>query len=256
MSEQHTQPQNQNRDSSANNNEEETSINDAFELERQQHGTHDSTETYDSFSDELDNKATEKENHPADNTPNNSDPSTQQKDGGQQHIQALEEQLDRMKDHMVRALADAENTRKRAAKERQDASKFAISNFARDVLSVADNLRRALEAVPKELAEESPQIKTLTDGIEATERELIRCFEKNGITKLEPLGEDFDPNFHEVMFETPVPNQKSGSIIQIIEPGYTINGRILRPARVGIAKNITPQEPNDKGPIHTVDTEA
>ena len=254
MSEQHTQPQNPNIASSTNNNEEEATINDAFETETQENETSNSTKSYDSFSDELDDQAT-KEDYPA-NEPEDITSSIEEKNDGQQHIQALEEQLDRMKDHMVRALADTENTRKRAAKERQDASKFAISNFARDVLSVADNLRRALDAIPEELVEQTPQIKSLTDGIEATERELIRCFEKNGITKLEPLGEDFNPNFHEVMFEAPAPNQKSGSIIQIIEPGYTINGRILRPARVGIAKNEASQKPNDDDSIHTVDTEA
>ena len=182
----------------------------------------------------------------------------QELDTSQMLIQTLEEKLERMKDQMVRALADAENTRKRAVKERQNATKFAIGNFARDVVSVADNLRRALESIPEETLEEFPQIKNLTEGIEATERELMRIFEKNGIGKLEPLDEKFDPNFHEVMFEAPVPGKENGTIIQIIESGYMINGRILRPARVGVAKNAetTPPPPEDAGSGHNIDTEA
>lgn len=169
-------------------------------------------------------------------------------------IQLLEEQLDRAKDQMVRALADAENTRKRAAKEREDASKFAVSSFARDLLSVADNLRRALEAMPEEAASELPQIKNLIDGIEATERELLKSFQKNGIVKLDPLEEVFDPNFHEVMFEAPMPDKASGTIIQVMEPGYVIHERILRPARVGIAKAVEgQQQPPESG--QSLDTE-
>jgi len=152
-------------------------------------------------------------------------------------INMLEEELAITKEQMVRALAEAENARKRAAKDREDASKFAVSGFARDLISVADNLRRALDSTPAELLESQPQIKNLTDGIEATERELLRSFEKNGLKKTEPLNELFDPNFHEVMFEAPMPDKQNGVIIQVIEPGYTINGRILRPARVGIAKS-------------------
>ncbi len=180
---------------------------------------------YDSFSEELhiDKKppSTPKETLSAD----------------QVQTQILQDQLDRTKDQMIRALAEAENTRKRAQKEREDAKKFAISGFARDLISVADNLRRALEAIPQEEAKNHPHIQNLLGGIEATERELLRSFEKNGIQKTDPIGQPFDPNFHEVMFETPIPGTPGGTIIQVLEPGYTINGRILRPARVGIAKN-------------------
>lgn len=179
---------------------------------------------YDSFSDDLDTETTP----PAPNSEPNED---------QMRVTLLETELERTKDLMMRTVAEAENGRKRALKEREDASKFAVSNFARDILNVADNLRRALEAIPEELQAQHPQIKNLTDGINATERELLRCFEKNGIKKNEPLNERFDPNFHEVMFETPIPDKTAGTIIQVIDPGYTLNGRILRPARVGIAKN-------------------
>lgn len=174
----------------------------------------------------------------------------------QVRIQLLEDQHERMKDQMVRALAEAENTRKRAQKEREDASKFAVSSFARDLLSVADNLRRALDAVTDEMLGESPNMKNLMDGVSATEREMLSCFERNGIVKIEPLDEKFDPNFHEVMFEAPMPDKESGIIIQILEPGYMINDRILRPARVGISKNDggnTEPPASDSG--HAIDTE-
>lgn len=187
---------------------------------------------YESFSDEIEESPKDTEDSEDESaTP---DPLAEK----ERIIQMLEEQAQRLKDQMVRALAEAENTRKRALKERQDISKFAVSNFARDILSVADNLRRALDCVSEEEAAAlSPQFQNLTQGVEATERELLRVFEKNGIVKTEPLDETFDPNFHEVMFEAPVPGKESGAIIQIIEPGYLLNGRLLRPARVGIAKN-------------------
>ncbi len=196
---------------------------------------------YEPFSDEIDKK----EGQSSCNTGPNED---------KVRIQILEEQLERTKEQMIRALADAENSRKRAIKEREDASKFAVSSFARDLINVADNLRRALESVPEEILNETPQIKNLTDGIEATERELLRSFEKNGITRTNPLNEIFNPNFHEVMFETPMPDKESGVIIQVIEPGYIINGRILRPARVGVAKNDSNQCATKDESTHTIDT--
>ncbi len=212
-------------------------------------------ESYEAFSDEIDSGS--EDNHTMQKENPSEEQSTHEADASQIRIQALEEQIESMKDQMVRALAEAENTRKRAIKERQDATKYAISNFARDIINVADNLRRAIEAVPAEVIKEFPQVKNLTQGIEATERELIRCFEKNGIGKLEPLDEKFDPHFHEVMFETPVPGKENGTIIQVIEPGYMINGRILRPARVGIAKNADmPPPPEGTGSGYNLDTEA
>ena len=200
---------------------------------------------YPPFSDEVDESPTQDDN----NNDGHIEPTEDQI-----RIQLLEEQLDRTKEQMIRALADAENSRKRAHKEREDASKFAVSSFARDLLSVADNLRRALEAVPDDVLTDFPQIKNLTDGVEATERELLRCFEKNGIVKIEPLDEKFDPNFHEVMFETPMPDKEAGMIIQVMEPGYVINDRILRPARVGISKGAeSTSSPPESG--HAIDTE-
>ncbi|MBI1300762.1 MAG: nucleotide exchange factor GrpE [Alphaproteobacteria bacterium] len=151
-------------------------------------------------------------------------------------ISQLEEELAKTKDLMMRTVAEAENGRKRALKDREDAGKFAISGFARDLLSVADNLRRALESIPDGHAADE-QTSALLNGVEATEKELLRAFEKHGVQKIEPINKIFDPNYHEVMFETPVLDKPNGAIIQVIEPGYILNGRIIRPAKVGVAKN-------------------
>lgn len=154
----------------------------------------------------------------------------------QEKIAALEAELSATKDKMLRAVADAENTKRRALREGEDSRKFAVSGFAKDLLPVADNLKRALEAVPGEL-KSNEHIVSLLEGIAATERELIRTFEKNGLEKHEPIDQKFDPNFHEVMFETPMPDKPAGTIIQVMETGYTLNGRLIRPARVGVVKD-------------------
>jgi molecular chaperone GrpE len=136
---------------------------------------------------------------------------------------------------MLRALAEAQNTRHRAEKERQDTAKFAVSSFARDLLAVADNLRRALSSVTPEAREKNAELKNVLIGVEATDRELMRVLESNGIRKIEALGQKFDPNFHEVMFEAES-DKPAGTVVQVIEQGYTIHDRLLRPARVGVAK--------------------
>lgn len=151
-------------------------------------------------------------------------------------IADLEKKLAEATDRALRAIAEAENTRKRLEKERLDTGKFAVSGFARDMLGVADNLRRALAAIKPEQLETSPELKSIATGVEATERELIRLFEKNGIKKIDPLDERFDPNLHEVIFESPVPGKEPGIVIQVFESGYTIHERLLRPARVGVSK--------------------
>lgn len=174
----------------------------------------------------------------------------------QARITVLEEELARTKDHMLRSVAEAENTRKRAVKDREDAAKFSIAGFARDLLAVSDNLRRALDAIPGDLLASEPRLKNLVDGIEATERELLRNFEKNGIKKLNPLGEPFNANFHEVMFEMPAPGSPPGTITQVIEVGYVLHDRLLRPARVGVAKNDGNGNAPHSEPGSRVDTEA
>jgi len=159
-----------------------------------------------------------------------------------QRITELEKTADEYKDKMMRALADAENTRRRAAKELNDISKFAIAGFAKNLLNVSDNLSRALTSIPKGQLNNDILLKTLYDGVESTERELARIFQQNNITKIEPLNEVFNPNFHEVIFESPVPGKAHGIIIQMLEPGYMIHDRLLRPAKVGVAKGDSPAE--------------
>lgn len=151
-------------------------------------------------------------------------------------IAELEAKLAETTDKALRALAEAENTRKRSERERQDTAKFATASFARDLLGVADNLRRALAAITPEQREKSPELKNIFTGVEATERELLRVLESNGVKRIEALDQKFDPNLHEVMFEAETPGKTPGTVVQVIEPGYTLHERLLRPSRVGVAK--------------------
>lgn len=162
-------------------------------------------------------------------------------------IKALQAEADGMKEKMMRALADAENTRRRAVKEREDAGKFAIQSFARDMLGFSDNFHRAMGSIPPELAADE-KVAGVISGLDAMDRELIQVFERHGIKKLEPLDEPFNPNFHEVMFEAPVPGKPGGVVIQVVEAGYTLNERLLRAAKVGISKG--------DGASHQVDQSA
>ena len=151
-------------------------------------------------------------------------------------VTRLETELATMREQALRALAELENTRKRSLKDREDASKYAVANFARDLLDVADTFRRALDSVPDALRDSDPRIVALLDGITATEIKMLDTFGRHGIKRIDPLDAAFDPNFHEVMFEVPNTGKKQGTIIQVIESGYVLNDRLLRPARVGVAK--------------------
>ncbi len=150
-------------------------------------------------------------------------------------INTLETELAETKDLLMRAVAEAENTRKRASRERDDMRKFAISSFSKDLLEIADTFGRALSFVEDGMFEEDEQAKNFIDGVKATERVLFRIFERNGIKKDEPLDKAFDPNFHEVMFEVPNTGKPAGTIVQVLESGYLLNGRLLRAAKVGVA---------------------
>ncbi len=152
-----------------------------------------------------------------------------------ENVDGLKAALAEAQDKMMRALAEAENTRRRAVKEREDAAKFAVSAFAKDLLDFSDNFHRALAAIPKELQEDA-RIANIITGLEAMDATLLKTFERHGIQKVEPLDQPFNPNFHEVMFEAPMPGKAGGTIIQVVEAGYTLNGRLLRAAKVGIAR--------------------
>lgn len=151
--------------------------------------------------------------------------------------EALTKEVAEAKDRMLRTLAEMENLRKRTQREVSDARTYGIASFARDVLDIADNLQRALDAVPAEAREAAdPGLKALIEGVELTERSLHKALEKNGVQKIEPLGEKFDPNFHQAMYEVPDSSVPSGTVVQVVQAGYTIGERILRPALVAVTK--------------------
>lgn len=151
-------------------------------------------------------------------------------------IAELESEVNDAKEKMLRAMAEVENIRRRSQRERDDTSRYAVSGFARDMLSVADNLRRAVDSVDGEARKTNELIENLMAGVEATERELLNALQKHGIHKIEPLDVPFDPNLHEAMFEVDAPDKPTGLVVQLLEPGYVIHDRVLRPARVGVSK--------------------
>jgi molecular chaperone GrpE len=142
-----------------------------------------------------------------------------------------------LRDRLLRSLAEMENLRKRTDREVADARLYGVASFARDVLVVADNMRRALDAVAPELRKSAQAgVKALIDGVDLTERELVKALEKNGVRQFTPQGEKFDPNLHQAMFEVPDASVPAGSVVQVVQPGYMIGDRVLRPAMVGVSK--------------------
>jgi molecular chaperone GrpE len=149
-----------------------------------------------------------------------------------------------LKDKLLRALAEMENLRRRTEREVADARHYGITSFARDILTVADNMHRAMHALDEELREKADAgIKALLDGVELTERELLNVLEKHGVKKLDPAGQKFDPNLHQAMYEVPDSNVPPGTVAQVIQAGYVIGDRVLRPALVAVAKG----EPKKRG---------
>lgn len=150
---------------------------------------------------------------------------------------ALKEEAAATKDRLLRFAAEAENTRKRLEREKAEATLYAASNFARDLLGVADSLSRALAAVPPEERDIIDDVmKKFLDGIELTERELLSVFQRHNIRRLETLGQKFDPNFHQAMFEVPTSEKPPGTVMQEVQAGYAVGERCLRPALVGVAR--------------------
>ena len=149
----------------------------------------------------------------------------------------LQAELADTKDRLLRALAETENLRRRSMRDLQDAHKYAITNFARELLEVADNLSRALDAVPARARDEIEFVRNLADGIGMTEKALLTSFERHQIEKVTPaIGEKFDHNRHQAMFEVESTEQPPGTVVQVLQPGYTIAERLLRPALVAVAK--------------------
>jgi molecular chaperone GrpE len=152
------------------------------------------------------------------------------------------------KDKLLRTLAEMENLRKRTEREVLDARLYGIAGFARDVLAVADNMHRALDAIGLELRESTdPKVKALVEGVELTERELLKILEKNGVKKFSPQGEKFDPNVHQAMYEVPTSDLPPGQVAEVIQAGYMIGERVLRPAMVAVSKAVqkAPASAND-----------
>jgi molecular chaperone GrpE len=152
-------------------------------------------------------------------------------------MELLVKEATESRDKMLRTLAEMENLRKRTAREVADARAYGITGFARDILDIADNLQRALDAIPPEAkATADPGLKAFIEGVELTERSLLNSLEKNGVKKFDPSGEKFDPNFQQAMYEVPDPSVPSGTVVQVVQAGFMIGERVLRPALVGVSK--------------------
>ena len=158
-------------------------------------------------------------------------------------LQSLQAEVDSLKDQRLRALAEAENIRRRADKEKADASQYAVTKFARDMLGIADNFARALAAVPAHIRDAAdPQVKAVLDGVEATDRQLIQTLERYGVKPVDTSDGKFDPNLHQAIAEVPGNGKPAGVIVDVVQQGYTIGERLLRPAMVTVAKKDVPAQ--------------
>lgn len=164
-----------------------------------------------------------------------------------QEAASLAKEVAELKDRVLRTLAEMENLRRRTEREIADSRTYAVTGFARDLVGVSDNIRRALDAAQDAGVVLEGPAKALVDGVELTERELLKVLEKNGVKKFDPQGQKFDPNLHQAMFEVPDARVPSGSVVQVIQPGYTIGDRVLRPALVGVSKGGPRVAPSPSG---------
>jgi len=169
---------------------------------------------------------------------------------------SLEAALAESKDKLLRALAEAENTRRRAKRDKSEASKYAIAAFAREMLGVADNLHRALASVDETARAEDEALDTLMVGVEMTEREMLGSFERIGITPIDALDKKFDHNFHQAMFEVDDENRPAGTVVQILQTGYMLHDRLLRPAQVGVSKGGPKETPDESDEEAAEDADA
>ena len=165
--------------------------------------------------------------------------------GVEARLGTVEAELAEAKDRLLRALAETENVRRRAERERSDAARFGAANFAKDMLNVADNLRRAIESAPDGPGGDE-LMRNLLQGVAATERELLAAFERHGVRRIDPVGERFDHNFHQAMFEVENTGKPAGTIVQVLQPGYVMHDRLLRPALVGVAKGESAPPPSPR----------
>jgi molecular chaperone GrpE len=169
-------------------------------------------------------------------TPGDSQPERPAAIAGDEEIARLKAEAADLKDRLLRAHAEMDNVRKRLEREKAEASKFAITKFARDVVTIGDNVQRAIDDVPHKAAEQDPALKSFHDGITMIERELINVLERHGIKRIDPRGSAFNPHQHQAVMEVPTLDVPSGTVTQVFQPGYVIEERVLRPAMVAVAK--------------------
>ncbi|MBI0139557.1 nucleotide exchange factor GrpE [Bartonella sp. W8125] len=171
-------------------------------------------------------------------------------DEGADPVAAMQAENDELKDQVLRLAAEMENLRRRTARDVADARAYSVANFARDMLQVSDNLNRALQAIPEGAREKDSGLNALAEGVEMTERAMMAALERNGVKKIEPEGQKFDPNFHQAMFEIPNTDVPNNTVQQVVQAGYVIGDRVLRPAMVGVSKG-GPKETNTKSTENT-----
>jgi molecular chaperone GrpE len=188
---------------------------------------------------------------PSERAPGASEVDARQPPEPSKRVVELEAEVTRLKDQALRAMAEAENTRRRAQREIDENNKYAVSNIARDILPVADNLRRALEGLSAEARQADERLDKFATGVELTEREFLSTLERHNIKRVDPLGQPFDHNLHQAVMQVENSDKPAGTVVQVLQPGYTIHGRLLRPAMVAVSKgNAT------GGAGQTVDTTA
>jgi len=161
-------------------------------------------------------------------------------------IEEKDKEIATLKDQTLRALAEVENIRRRAERDQQDTAKYAVSKFAGDLVNVLEYLQRALEAIPADLRSEQPAVGSLATGVEMTLKELLNAFEKHGIKRIDPMGQKFDHNFHQAVTQVEDPSAEAGTVLQVLQAGYVIHDRLLRPAMVVVATNA-----NSAGTLNT-----
>jgi molecular chaperone GrpE len=169
-------------------------------------------------------------------TPQPQDAAVQAEKDLQEVVAALKAEVDGLKDRWLRAHAEAENVRKRAEREREEAAKYAITRLAKDIVGVGDNFQRCIDAVPAGAAEKDPTLKSFLEGVTMTERELLNVLERHGIKRLQPMNEPFNPHLHQAVMQVPRADVPSGTVVEVYQAGYTIEERVLRPAMVGVAQ--------------------
>jgi molecular chaperone GrpE len=181
----------------------------------------------------AENPAPEQDNIPA---PETAAPELVKDDSPQAEIERLNAELAKMRDQWIRSVADADNIRKRAQREQEETAKYAVTNFARDMVSVLENLMRASESIPVEKRGESDLLKTLGEGVDLTLQELLGIFQRFNIERIDPMNQKFDHNFHQAVVQIERTDVPAGTVVQVVQAGYILQGRLLRPAMVAVSK--------------------